>query len=136
MIPPRLLLYGERGLIAETSVELAVGERAVVGRSRFTTISAATTPVARRIGRARLEASAAFRRLSRRHLEIAFESETVVSVVDHSSNGATCDGVRIPGSVRLDAAELARRPARLRFGAGEEILLSVVVEGASIAPRG
>jgi pSer/pThr/pTyr-binding forkhead associated (FHA) protein len=132
MTPPRrLLVSGERGLFAETSTTLGVGETAVVGRSRFTTISAATTPIARRVGRSKLEASVAFRRLSRRHLEIVYESPTTVRIVDRSANGTLLDGARVNGSATLEIADLERRPARLRFGAGEELVLSVATDEAA-----
>jgi pSer/pThr/pTyr-binding forkhead associated (FHA) protein len=123
----RLLeLRGERGLFADVRMQLMEGERVVIGRSRFLELSAASTPMARRIGRGRLESNAAYRRMSRRHFEVEYEAADAVVVRDLSTNGVAVNGKRVDVTVRLNPAELAERPAVLRFGAGEELLLSAI----------
>jgi hypothetical protein len=119
-------IRGERGLFADVRMRIAEGDRVVVGRSRFLELSAATTPFAKRIGRARLEANPAYRRMSRRHFEVEYEAADALVVRDLSTNGVAVNGKRVDVTVRLRPLDLAERPAVLRFGGGEELLLCVV----------
>lgn len=126
----RVELRGKAGIFADVRRVLRPGDRVVVGRSRFVALSAATTPLARRLGRGALEANPAFRRMSRRHFEVVFEGADAVVVLDRSANGTAADGRRIDGTLRLAFDALARRPVVLRFGAGEELLLVAASDDA------
>lgn len=118
-------ISGSSGVFAGVRVEIRVGERVFVGRSRHVELSAVKTPMAARIGRDKLEKNSGFRRMSRRHFEVNYEAGDRVVIVDHSRNGVLLDGQRILTSSVLDPGALAQEGARLRFGAGEELCLRV-----------
>ena len=116
-------LSGSRGVFAGVRIALRPGDRLTVGRSRFVDVSAAKTPMALRIGRATLEKNDGFRRMSRRHLEIAYEDGDKLVIKDLSRNGVLLDGRRMESSVTIDAAAISDGGVVLRFGAGEELRL-------------
>jgi pSer/pThr/pTyr-binding forkhead associated (FHA) protein len=116
-------ILGSRGVFAGVRVELKLGDRLSVGRSRFVDLSAVKTPMAQRIGRDKLEKNSGFRRMSRRHLEIAWESEDRIVIADLSRNGVMLDGTRIETAVAIDPNTIAEGGVNLRFGAGEELCL-------------
>jgi pSer/pThr/pTyr-binding forkhead associated (FHA) protein len=118
-------LLGARGVFAGVRLELKVGDRISIGRSRFVDLSAVKTPMAMRIGRDKLEKNSGFRRMSRRHLEIAYEAEDRILISDLSRNGVMLDGTRIDTAAALDPNTIAEGGANLRFGAGEELCLRV-----------
>jgi pSer/pThr/pTyr-binding forkhead associated (FHA) protein len=124
MTPP-IEMSAKKGVFAGVRLLLKLGDRLLVGRSRFVDVSAAKTPMALRIGRATLEKNDGFRRMSRRHFEIAYEDAERVVVKDLSRNGVLIDGRRMTGPTTLDAAALADGGVVLRFGAGEELRLMV-----------
>jgi pSer/pThr/pTyr-binding forkhead associated (FHA) protein len=125
MTAPPITLTGTNGVFAGIGVDLGVGERLVVGRSRFVDLSAVRTPIATRIGRDKLEKNEGFRRMSRRHFEVFYESPERVVIVDLSRNGVVLDGRRILRSAVLDPAVLSDEGVRIRFGSGEELRLAV-----------
>lgn len=127
-------LAGSRGVFAGVKVELRLGERVTVGRSRFVDVSAAKTPMAVRIGRDKLEKNNGFRRMSRRHFEVRYDDEKTVVITDLSRNGVLLDGSRIKASAVLEVGVLGTRPATLRFGAGEELHLSARKPAATESP--
>jgi pSer/pThr/pTyr-binding forkhead associated (FHA) protein len=125
MSPSLIELVGARGVFAGVKVEIRVGEKLTVGRSRFVDLSAAKTPMARRIGRDRLEKNNGFRRMSRRHFEVAYESHERLVISDLSRNGVTIDGARVLSTAILDPNAIAEQGSTIRFGAGEELCLKV-----------
>jgi hypothetical protein len=118
-------MSGSRGVFAGVRIQLKPGDRLTVGRSRFVDVSAAKTPMAARIGRATLEKNDGFRRMSRRHFEIAYEDDDRIVVKDLSRNGVVIDGRRMKTATVLDAAALADGGVSIRFGAGEELRVRV-----------
>jgi pSer/pThr/pTyr-binding forkhead associated (FHA) protein len=114
-------MSGARGVFHGVRVELKPGDRLTVGRSRFVDVSAVKTPMAQRIGRDKLEKNDGFRRMSRRHFEIAYEEGGRIVVTDLSRNGVVLDGRRIKSTAILDSGTLADGGVSLRFGAGEEL---------------
>ena len=127
-----LEITGARGVFAGARHELRVGERVTVGRSRFVDLSAVRTPMGLRIGRDKLERNPRFRRMSRRHFEISFESDQRIVISDLSRNGVHVDGRRIRKTAELEPESLAERGAVIAFGTGEELRLRV--RAAALAP--
>jgi hypothetical protein len=123
MSPVHVEMTGARGVFAGVRLEIKLGDRLTVGRSRFVDVSAAKTPMALRIGRDKLERNSGFRRMSRRHFEIAFEAEDRIVINDLSRNGVIVDGRRVNASATIDPGSLADGGAKIRFGAGEELCL-------------
>jgi hypothetical protein len=120
-----LEISGSTGVFAGVRIEVHVGQRITVGRSRFVELSAVKTPMAVRIGREKLEKNSGFRRMSRRHFDVAYEADDRVVIVDHSRNGVLLDGRRIEATSVLDPGTLSEGGATLRFGAGEELCLRI-----------
>jgi pSer/pThr/pTyr-binding forkhead associated (FHA) protein len=125
MTPPFVEIAGSRGVFAGVRVELRLGQRITVGRSRFVELSAVKTPMAVRIGREKLEKNSGFRRMSRRHFEIAYEADNRILISDQSRNGVLLDGRKVEGSAVIDPGTVAEAGAHIRFGAGEELCLLV-----------
>jgi hypothetical protein len=103
------LLDGE-----QCSVRL--GETVFVGRSRHCSFSLKKTR-AFLLGedRERIRKDEGFRRVSRKHVRIAFLNRTMVEVENLSPNGLHVDGKRVDQLVLTDVAD---RPHRVDLGGG------------------
>ncbi len=119
----RLRIEGLAGVFRGASVEVAVGQRVTVGRSRVCEFSAARTPECQRVGRETLEADPAYRRISRRHFRVTFLNTEMVDFEDLSTNGTFVDGGRIDRLVINDLRSRATGVV-VSFGDGEELRVS------------
>lgn len=125
----RILLEGLSGVFSDERYLLVEGSRSTIGRSRTCEVSAATTRVARNRGRAALESDRAYRRISRRHFEVVFESTSRIVVRDLSRNG-----IRIGPGIAAEAVFALSDlddGVEIVFGERERVRLRAVTESPS-----
>lgn len=121
--PPRLRIEGAGGLLDGVRCSLAPGATLVVGRSRSCQLSLRRTRgFLSAPDPARLLGSAAFRRVSRVHCEIAYLPDCRVEIRDLSRNGTFVDGRRLERAFVLEPGEQPVRVALADPAHGELVL--------------
>ena len=111
-----LTLCGTGGLFEGETRAVALGETVRVGRSRHCDFSLKKTRAYLLAeDREPIREAREFRRISRRHVRIAFVSEGTVEIENLGRNGLRVDGKRID---RLVVADIRERPRRVDLGGG------------------